>query len=68
MAECPNQTQEIRDKAQVRLDRYLAMARDRMRARHQKEKAEKQRPLVAKSAPPPQVQAIPQTIRTTVAK
>lgn len=45
MSECQHQTQDTRDKAKVRLDRYLAMARQRMKARHQREKEEKKKRL-----------------------
>lgn len=46
MSECTHQTQDTREKAKVRLDRYLAMARQRMKARHQREKLEKKKRLV----------------------
>ena len=45
MSECTHQTQDTREKAKVRLDRYLAMARQRMKARHQREKLEKKKRL-----------------------
>ncbi|KAK9896465.1 hypothetical protein P389DRAFT_196554 [Cystobasidium minutum MCA 4210] len=45
MSECTHQSQDTREKAKIRLDRYLAMARQRMKARHQREKLEKKKRL-----------------------
>ena len=43
MSECMHQSEDTQDKARIRLQRYLAMARQRMKARHEREKLEKRK-------------------------